>query len=122
MPSQACEQIHYVSASVSLCSIRLLSEQLHQAHQLPLKLLLISEVGHEPTENRLHEQAYLTIADIVFALRFHKRVGEEQRRASTDNLVAHLLHQPFAHILQHHLLEGKDGSLLCSLDQAAPPQ
>src|SRR2546428_3359045 len=110
MASEACKQIHHISATISLCSIRLLSEQLHQAHQLVLKLPLISKVNHEPAKDRLDDQDHLTVTEIVAALRFHERMSKQQCRASTDNLVAHLFHQPLTYILQHHLLEGKDCS------------
>src|SRR5258708_12134561 len=119
---EARKQIHDVSAAISLCGIRLLSEQSHQAHQVLLKLLLISKVDQEAAKDRLDDHTYLTVANIVIAVRFHERMSKEQRRASTDNLVAHLFHQPLTYILQHHLLQGKDGSFLSALDQTAPPQ
>src|SRR5690348_945236 len=92
MAFEACKQIHHVSSTISLCSIWLLSEQLHQAHQVLLKLLLISKVAHELAQDRLHDHTYLTVAEMVIALRFYERMSKEQCRASTDNLVAHLFH------------------------------
>src|SRR5258708_4412306 len=101
MPPETGEQIQQVSATVDLRGRRPLPELLHKEHQVPLKLLLTSEVGQEPLKKRLHEHANLTVADVVGALGFHECILKKQYRGPTDDFVTHMLHQPLTHILQH---------------------
>src|SRR5258707_297996 len=95
---------------------------MEQQMQLLLNLLRATEMGLEAGENWLHQHTALAVANIIVAPRFQECVRKQEARAGVDDLLAHPSDQPLAGVLHDFWLEGKDGSPLAALDQAAPTQ
>ena len=68
-------------------------------------------------ENRLADQTFLTLSDIVFCERLDERLLHEQRWLATCDLVGRLFDQPLGHVLEHHRLQREGGSPFASLNE-----
>src|SRR5436190_9219204 len=119
MALQTDKQVNQISPSIALQRFWFLPQEMGQRKQLLLKLKLTSKVHDELIEKRLYEHAYLALADIVFALRFHECVGEEEFWLCGDNLFTHVVHQLIADVFHNNRLEGKNGPSLAPFYQAA---
>ena len=66
---------------------------------------------HQPLQQRLGDQALLAPPHVVLAGRLHHGMAHQQRRPAVHDLLRQGRHQPLAHVLQHHRLQGVRGPL-----------
>ncbi len=119
MPPQGFEQGDHVGRAIAL-SGRIFSPELReQAQQVGLDLCVGSQLGAQPLEEGLHQQAHLDLSHVVFGLRLRERHLAQVLGLTQHDLFAEPFAQLIGEVLHHHRLQAK-ARLLPPFHERAP--